>query len=54
VRTGETCDRAHRDADEIWRVGVLDTTTGKLIQDGAPPSTPAEAPAPAAPAPKKK
>lgn len=36
-RTGETCDRAHRDADEIWKVGVLDTSTGKLLQDGAPP-----------------
>lgn len=49
VRTGETCDRSHRDADEIWRVGVLDTTTGKLLPDSAPPSTPAEAAAPAAP-----
>jgi hypothetical protein len=34
-RTGETCDRKHRDADEIWRVGTLDTTTGKLLPDGA-------------------
>ena len=39
VRTGETCDRLHRDADEIWKVGVLDTATGKLLPDGASPST---------------
>jgi hypothetical protein len=30
ARTGETCDRKHRAADEIWHVGTLDTTTGKL------------------------
>jgi hypothetical protein len=44
VRTAETCDRRHRDADEIWRVGVLDTTTGKLALD----SSSAPAPSPAA------
>jgi hypothetical protein len=30
ARTAETCDRKHRAADEIWQVGTLDTTTGKL------------------------
>lgn len=45
ARTAETCDRAHRDADEIWRVGTLDTSTGKLAVDGAPPSADAGAPA---------
>jgi hypothetical protein len=65
VRTGETCDRKHRDSDEIWRVGVLDTTTGKLLADtstqagdaGAPPSDAGAPPADAGtkkPAPKKK
>lgn len=51
-RTGETCDRLHRDADEIWRVGTLDTATGKLIPDGAtaPPATSADAGASTAPA----
>jgi hypothetical protein len=64
VRTGETCDRKHREQDEIWRVGTLDTTTGRLSGDGAPapPMTPADAgvadaavkkPEPKKPAPKK-
>ena len=39
-RTAETCDRAHRDADEIWKVGTLDTSTGALGLEGAPASTP--------------
>lgn len=30
-RTAETCDRRKRDADEIWKVGTLDTTTGHLV-----------------------
>jgi len=33
ARTAETCDRKHRDADEIWKVGTLDTTTGKLVEE---------------------
>lgn len=37
ARTSETCDRAHREPDEIWRVGVLDTTTGKFLQDEPTP-----------------
>ena len=57
-RTAETCDRKHRDTDEIWRVGTLDTTTGLLLPDGAapplaaapdasaPPPPPAKKPAP--------
>jgi hypothetical protein len=65
ARTGETCDRKHRDADEIWRVGILDTTTGKLLPDNTPAVPDADAgaplgdggakkpPPPAKPAPKK-
>jgi len=48
ARSGETCDRKHRDADEIWRVGTLDTSTGKLIPDGAPLPPPGKS-APATP-----
>ena len=45
ARTAETCDRKHRDADEIWRVGVLDTSNGTLIPDGTPsPAADAGAP----------
>lgn len=51
-RTAESCDHGKRDAEEIWRVGVLDTATGKLSQDAPePPAKPAPAPAPK---PKKK
>jgi hypothetical protein len=54
-RTVETCDRQHRDAEERWEVGVLDMTTGKLVD---PKAADAGAPAAAAPdepaAPKKK
>jgi hypothetical protein len=32
-RTGELCDRKHRDPDEIWKVGVLDTATGKIVAE---------------------
>lgn len=55
-RTAETCDRVHRDPDEIWRVGVLDTATGTLLPDGTPTgAADAGAPAPSAPTtPKKK
>jgi hypothetical protein len=31
VRTGETCDRKHRSADERWQIGVVDMASGKLI-----------------------
>jgi hypothetical protein len=61
-RTAETCDRKHRDADEIWKVGTLDTKSGRIVEDtGAAPSmVAADAGAPASsatpakkPAPKK-
>jgi hypothetical protein len=39
ARTVETCDRKHRDADEIWHVGVLETATGK-VTEGPPPEAP--------------
>ena len=35
-RTGETCDRKHRDPDEKWEIGTLDATTGKLVDPNAP------------------
>jgi hypothetical protein len=35
ARTGETCDRKHRDADERWQVGVVDMATGKLVESSA-------------------
>jgi hypothetical protein len=47
-RTGETCDRKHRNAEEIWRVGTLDTATGKFLSDGSAPAAAADAGAPAA------
>ncbi len=61
-RTAETCDRKHRDADEIWKVGTLDTKTGKLEGDTASPTstaadaagTPSARPAAPAPAPANK
>lgn len=42
ARTAETCDRAHRDAEDIWKVGVLDTATGQLLPDDAPTADPAK------------
>lgn len=46
VRTADTCDPSHRDADDIWKVGVLDTTTGKLLdEEPAAPEGEADAPA---------
>lgn len=55
-RTGEVCDHGKREAEEIWRVGVLETNTGKMLgADALPPEKPAPPPAPGAkPAPKKK
>jgi hypothetical protein len=50
ARTAETCDRKQRSSDEIWKVGVLDTSSGALAIEGAPPPTTAAdagAPAPA-------
>lgn len=48
VRTAETCERAPREAEEIWHVGVLDTATGKLVDTGAGDAAPAGASAPSA------
>jgi hypothetical protein len=65
-RTAEHCDRKHRDADEVWKIGVLDTTTGKIQLEeasatpapaadaGAAPAPEPTPKAPAPPAPKKK
>lgn len=42
ARTAETCDRKHRKAEEIWKIGTLDTSTGKVALDpsaGPPPAT---------------
>lgn len=51
ARTAETCDRSGRGAEEIWRVGTLDTSTGLLSggEGGAPPPKPASATPPAEP-----
>jgi hypothetical protein len=58
VRTAETCDRAQHAAEDIWRVGIVDTVTGKMTPDVAPAAPPAPtdagAPPPKKPAPKKK
>ncbi len=32
ARTGETCDRKHRDPDERWQVGTVDMASGKLLE----------------------
>ncbi|HSO32280.1 MAG TPA: hypothetical protein VLT33_07190 [Labilithrix sp.] len=45
ARTGEACDRQHRNADERWTAGTLDMETGKLVD----PATIADAGADAAP-----
>jgi hypothetical protein len=37
TRTGETCDRKHRDPEERWAIGSVDMSTGKLID---PPPAP--------------
>jgi len=52
TRTGETCDRKHRDPDERWNVGIVDMATGKLLDPapvadaGTPDSGSADAAAP--------
>lgn len=43
-RTGETCDRKHRDPDEKWEIGTLDATTGKLVDSNATAKADAGAP----------
>ncbi len=43
ARTGETCDRKHRDPDERWEAGTLDPATGKIgdaSDAGAPDAGP--------------
>lgn len=58
ARTGETCDRMHRDAAGRWAIGTLDMETGRLLDPeaiadaGAPDAAP-DAAAPKT-APKKK
>jgi hypothetical protein len=32
ARTGDTCDRKHRDPDERWQVGTVDMASGKLVE----------------------
>lgn len=54
-RTAEICDRSHRDAEEIWKVGLLDTQTGRLSADtGAAPAMVGDAGAPRPAPPAKK
>jgi hypothetical protein len=50
ARTGETCDRQHRDADERWQVGPLEMETGKLPDGAGTASTDAGAPDAGSPA----
>jgi hypothetical protein len=65
TRTGETCDRKHRDPDERWNVGTIDMGSGKVLEPapvvadaGAPEGGVADGgakkPAPAAKPPAKK
>jgi hypothetical protein len=35
ARTGETCDRVHRNADDRWSIGVVDRESGKLVEPGS-------------------
>jgi hypothetical protein len=35
-RTGEACDRKHRDPEEKWEIGTLDVATGKIVDPNAP------------------
>jgi hypothetical protein len=49
ARTGETCDRKHRDPDDRWEAGTLDPATGKIADANG-----ADAGAPDAGAPPKK
>lgn len=41
TRTAEVCDRVRRDPDARWDVGMLDMTTGKLVEP--PPAASADA-----------
>ncbi len=58
ARTGETCDRMHRNAGGRWAIGTLDMETGRLLDpeavaDGGAPDAAPDAAAPKTP-PKKK
>jgi hypothetical protein len=62
-RTGSTCDRDHRHAEDRWEIGTLDTTTGKVApplppkepgKEGAKETPKPKAPPPASPLPPKK
>ncbi len=51
ARTGETCDRKHRNPDERWAVGTIEMSTGKVIDPAAADAgAPTDAGADAAPA----
>jgi hypothetical protein len=57
ARTAEMCDRQHRTPEDIWKVGVLDTSTGKIGPDvpkGTVPMAEADAGAPPPKKPAKK
>jgi hypothetical protein len=43
ARTAQTCDRKHRDADERWRVGIVEMDTGKLAGSASIPDAGADA-----------
>ncbi|MBS2017311.1 MAG: hypothetical protein JST00_30790 [Deltaproteobacteria bacterium] len=64
ARTFETCDRNARKAGELWNVGAVDMTTGRIGEaappladeageDGGAPKPPATKPKPAGPKPKR-
>jgi hypothetical protein len=47
-RASETCDRAHRDANDVWELGILDVATGKITEPPPKPASSADAGAPPA------
>ena len=48
ARTGETCDRQHRDANDRWSLGTVDMATGKLVDVAAVSDAGADAEGPEA------
>jgi hypothetical protein len=60
-RTAETCEHQHRAVNEIWKIGSLDGSTGKLTlapppgaEPPPPPPAASSAPPPKATKPPKK